>query len=110
MRISLIGMAGAGKSYWARKLQEHGFVRFCCDELIAEKLAPEFAKIGLENKNMGEWMGFPHGLHYKEREQRYLELEQAVVEDILSYLEREAGERDVVVDTTGSFIYLEKHF
>ena len=41
MRLSLIGMAGAGKSFWSGRLGLKGFNVFCCDELIAEKLGSE---------------------------------------------------------------------
>ncbi len=110
MRISLIGMAGAGKSYWARKLEEHGFTRFCCDEMIARRLAPELDRMGPGRKSVADWMGFPHEARYKERERRYLELEQEVVKEIVLYLDREAREDkcDVVVDTTGSFMYIDE--
>lgn len=106
MRVSLIGMAGSGKSYWSLKLAEHGFSRFCCDELIAEKLAPELA--GSERRmTMGEWMGFPYERGYEEREARYLALERETMAEIIAYLEdhEDSPHENIVVDTTGSVIY-----
>jgi shikimate kinase len=107
MRLSFIGMSGSGKSYWSAKLAQRGYRHFCCDALIAVKLAPEL--IGPDESRMksGEWMGFPYQPQYAEREARYLACEMAVLEDILDCLERETSdcEGNVVVDTTGSVIY-----
>jgi len=107
MRLSLIGMAGAGKSYWSRKLEEYGFKRFCCDDMIAEKLASELKNPDGTLKSVAEWMGFPYDAGYENRESQYLALEAEVLQEIMEYLER--GEADlqenVVVDTTGSVIY-----
>jgi shikimate kinase len=107
MRVSLIGMAGSGKSYWSRRLAEHGFTRFCCDELIAEKLAPELAGTGSRPLTMGEWMGFPYEAGYEDREARYLVLEKEMMAEIISYLEGHEDNpgENIVVDTTGSVIY-----
>ncbi|MFL2772199.1 MAG: hypothetical protein ACJ0DH_01235 [bacterium] len=38
MRLSLIGMSGAGKSYWAKRMQSQGYRSIICDNLIAEQL------------------------------------------------------------------------
>ena len=107
MRVSLIGMAGSGKSYWSLKLAEHGFTRFCCDELIAEKLAPELAGSGSRTMTMGDWMGFPFEKGYEDRAARYLALEREVVAGIITYLEDHENNpnENLVVDTTGSVIY-----
>jgi shikimate kinase len=107
MRLSLIGMSGSGKSYWSARLAECGFRHFCCDALIAARLAPELIRLDESRITMGEWMGFPYESHYADREARYLACEVAVLEGILARLEREAGDpqEDVVVDTTGSVIY-----
>jgi shikimate kinase len=107
MRLSFIGMSGSGKSYWSARLAQRGYRHFCCDALIATKLASELIKPDESRMTMGEWMGFPYQLQYTEREARYLASEMAVLEDILGCLEREAGdcEGNVVVDTTGSVIY-----
>ena len=107
MRLSLIGMAGTGKSYWANKLAEHGFKLFCCDDLISKKLAPLLKRPDGTTMIMGEWMGFPFHKGYKERESKYLHLEIEVLNEILDYLEDHGNnlDEDVVVDTTGSVIY-----
>ena len=107
MRLSLIGMAGAGKSYWANRLAQQGFRCFCCDDLIAKKLAPMLKRYDGTAMGMGEWMGFPFQDGYKKREYRYLSLEIEVLSDILKYLESRVdnAQENIVVDTTGSVVY-----
>ena len=107
MRLSLIGMAGSGKSYWSMKLVEHGFRRFCCDDLIAAKLDPELTRPDRTTMELGQWMGFPYEPHYRERESKYLAYEIEVLTEILEYLESRKSnpEEKIVLDTTGSVIY-----
>lgn len=107
IRLSLIGMAGIGKSYWAMKLEAQGFRRFCCDDLIEEKLGPELIRPNGTTMSMGEWMGFPFHEGYREREHTYLTHEIEVLNEVLDYLgdpERNPDE-NIVVDTSGSVIY-----
>ncbi len=107
MRLTLIGMAGTGKSFWSRKLFEKGFKRFSCDDMIEAKLSAELRDSDGSSVTMGEWMGFPHMSHYQEKEAKYLACEKEVVQDILGHLEK-AGPKareDIVVDTAGSVIY-----
>jgi len=108
MRLSLIGMAGSGKTHWSGKLEARGFRRFCCDDMIAEKLAPKLKKPGGTCMSVADWMGFPYEARYKDREDRYLSLEAEVLHEIIDYLEREKGrpQENIVVDTTGSVIYM----
>ena len=107
MRLSLIGMAGSGKSYWSRRLSRQGFTRFCCDDMIAEKLAPELKRPDRGTMKVNEWMGFPYEPYYEEHESRYLAYEIEVMSEILGYLEhpRDTREQNIVIDTTGSVIY-----
>jgi shikimate kinase len=107
MRLSLIGMAGSGKSYWSRKLSSQGFIRFCCDDVIADKLALELKRPDGKTMSVSEWMGFPYEPYYAERESRYLACEIEVMREILKYLEHpnNIGEQNIVIDTTGSVIY-----
>jgi len=44
MTISLVGMSGTGKTYWSKQLESKGFKRFCCDDLIGEKLGTVLKK------------------------------------------------------------------
>jgi shikimate kinase len=107
MRISLIGMTGTGKSYWSKRLAKEGFKRISCDDLIAEKLAPEINQYNDSIKSLGEWMGRPYEARYKERAARYLELEKAMLLEIIASLDnaQDPSNENVVIDTTGSVIY-----
>jgi shikimate kinase len=106
-RLSLIGMAGIGKSYWSMRLEAHGYRRFCCDDLIAEKLGKALIRSDGTTMSMGEWMGFPFNEGYREREHTYLTYEIEVLNEVLDYLEHPERNPDenIVVDTTGSVIY-----
>lgn len=89
------------------KLVEHGFRRFCCDDLIATKLDPELTRPDGTTMELGHWMGFPYEPHYRECEFKYLACEIEVLTEILDYLESRNSnpEEKIVVDTTGSVIY-----
>lgn len=101
-------MSGTGKSTWSAKLAERGFRRFCCDEMITARLAPELVRPDGNAMTVGEWMGFPYEPHYEERESRYLMYEREVLDEICACLDdtKTDPEENVVVDTTGSVIYV----
>ncbi|MGC9963969.1 MAG: hypothetical protein ABSE08_01020 [Syntrophobacteraceae bacterium] len=109
MLLSVIGMSGSGKSYWAEKLSRRGFRRFCLDSLIAQKIS---AKLGREDGSLmtlGEWMGFPFQDGYQGREDLYLSAEKQLMTEVLDWIEENAcagSDENVVVDTTGSVIYV----
>jgi shikimate kinase len=107
MRLSLIGMSGCGKSHWSKEFAEHGFERFCCDDLITEKLTAVLARPDGTIMELGEWMGLPYESHYENREATYLAYEREVLMEICQHLESEDDNTDknVIVDTTGSVIY-----
>lgn len=104
MVIGLIGMSGVGKSSWAARLAQGGFTTYDCDELIAERLRAEHGADTVSVYDIGRWMGFPYESRYAERERIYLEYEHAVLADII---ERVDPQLDVVVDMTGSVVYLD---
>ena len=108
LKISLIGMSNAGKTYWSQKLAaEAGFVRIPCDDLIEQRLGPYLQEQGYAGiEAVSEWMGQPYEARYPANSRRYLECENAVMQEVLRRLEREPG--NVVVDTTGSVIYTER--
>lgn len=110
MHLSLTGMSGSGKSFWSARLAQHGFTCFCCDDRIAEKLAPFLDGEGDTIARLGRWMGFPFQPGYEEREVRYLLLERETVEEALRVLNcnPDSGADDVVIDTTGSVVYMEE--
>ena len=107
--LALIGMSGAGKSYWSKKMEEKGYRWYNCDEMIAERLGPELPGKGNTTLNLANWMGQPFSEGYIKAEKLYLELEEAVVEHICDKLVQATENEPVVVDTTGSLIYLQKN-
>ena len=108
MQLTFIGMSGCGKSHWSKALVPQGFKRFSCDELIAGKLSACLRNQDGIELELGEWMGFPFHPGYQDREKRYLEVEEEVVGDLVRDFESGRLDRsmDIVVDSTGSLIYL----
>ena len=107
VNLALIGMSGAGKSYWSKKMEKSGFRRYSCDNLIAERLGSELGNKGKSTLNLAKWMGAPYSDGYLEAESLYLKLEEEVLTFICNELENSSlQDEPVVVDTTGSLIYL----
>jgi len=107
MHLSLIGMSGSGKSYWTKKLSEHGFHTFHCDDLIESKLSDELMETDGAMRSVGEWMGFPFDAGYRERESKYLSFEKKILGEVFDFLKRSKAHSNgkFVIDTTGSVIY-----
>ena len=105
MIVSLIGMSNCGKSYWSKKLEgEHGFTRLCCDDMIADQLSDVLPDVQIQDMDaFAAWMGMPHEFGYAEREAAYLAGEQGALQNIIESIDES---KDVVIDTTGSVIYL----
>src|SRR5882724_5268257 len=109
LRIALIGMSGAGKTFWSRCIAESGISAISCDDRIEEKLARRLASGGYSGINgVAAWMGWPDSTTYAERESQYLAEEIATLEEILGDLERNP-QQSLVLDTTGSVIYAGNH-
>jgi hypothetical protein len=109
LRIALIGMSGAGKTFWSRRIAESGFPAISCDDRIEEKLVRRLASGGYSGINgVAAWMGWPDSATYAERESQYLAEEIAALHEILSDLERKR-QQSLVLDTTGSVIYAGNH-
>lgn len=106
MRLALIGMSGTGKSHWSHRLAQIGFQRIGCDDRIAAWLAREVGAPPDHYFNMGQWMGFPHDPHYRARADRYLAIEIEIMHQITADLAAGQPAGDVVIDTTGSVIYV----
>ena len=106
MIITLIGMSGTGKSYWSKKLEEAGYKRFGCDDLITDKLAKKFNPAGETPFDMHQWVGYPDEETYTEHAQIYLQTEEEIMNNILDYVENAPGDEDIVIDSTGSVIYM----
>ena len=107
MHLSLIGMSGVGKSHWARLIESHGYRRIICDELIARQLGPLINPEEKSTLELASWMGNPYQSGYAEAQSKYLALETEVVTNICDELEEKTiTNARVIVDTTGSLIYL----
>ncbi|MBZ5528514.1 MAG: hypothetical protein LAN71_11515 [Acidobacteriia bacterium] len=109
LRLALIGMSGAGKSFWTRKLAAQGSPALSCDDLIEQRLQPLLAAGGYQGiGGVAAWMGWPDSPHYAEREAQYLQEEIAVLSEVLDDLSRDA-QKPLVLDTTGSVIHAGNH-
>jgi shikimate kinase len=109
LRLALIGMSGAGKSHWTKNLAALGCPTVCCDDEIEARLAPVLKTGGYSGINgVAAWMGWPDSPTYSERESRYLSDEIAVLDEVLSRLEKDS-QRDLILDTTGSVIATGNH-
>jgi len=106
MHLGFIGMAGAGKSYWATKFADAGFTCFHCDDLIAAHLRTELGAPLLTMHDVGEWMGMPYDQGFPEREEKYLHYEREVLQTLTTMLSNQENDRrKFVIDMTGSAIY-----
>jgi shikimate kinase len=109
LRLALVGMSGAGKTFWSRRIAETGVPAISCDDRIEEKLAPKLKAGGFAGINgVAAWMGWPDSATYTDREAQYLAQETATLDEILNGLERDRA-RSLVLDTTGSVIYTGNH-
>ncbi len=109
LRLALIGMSGAGKSFWTRQLAGAGVTAVSCDDVIEERLAPRLQAGGYAGINgVAAWMGWPDSQTYAEREAEYLQEEIAALSEILSELDKDRA-KSLVLDTTGSVIYAGNH-
>lgn len=105
IKLSLIGMSGAGKSFWAQKLAAAGFRAVGVDDRIEEKLERELSSGGHRGiGGVAAWMGWPNEPAYRERERKYLDCEIASMNEALDEMEAR-GADGVVLDTTGSVVY-----
>jgi hypothetical protein len=105
LRLALVGMSGAGKSYWAKRLAAENIPTTSCDDQIEARLRrtlQEGAFHGIHG--VAAWMGWPDSPTYAERESQYLAEEIASLDEVLTSLEQDP-QRELVLDTTGSVIY-----
>lgn len=105
LRLALIGMSGAGKTFWTKKLAAEGWPAVSCDDRIEEKLRSRLAAGGYAGINgVAAWMGWPDSATYAEREAQYLAEEIGTLGEVLTDLDQHP-EKQLVLDTTGSVIY-----
>jgi shikimate kinase len=106
LRLALVGMSGAGKTFWAKKLEASSYAAISCDDRIELKLAGRLAAGGYRGINgVAAWMGWPDSATYAARESDYLVEEIHALDEILTELEHQPG-KSLVLDTTGSVIYV----
>ena len=99
LAFAFIGMSGVGKTHQAKQFISLGFRYISCDDLIAPRIS---SMTKLRNvTDVGIWMGQPYSKGYRERERRFLELEEEVTREALGNIKE-----NTVIDTTGSVIYL----
>jgi hypothetical protein len=109
LRLALIGMSGAGKTFWARRVAESGVRAISCDDRIEEKLARRLGAGGYAGINgVAAWMGWPDSATYAVREAEYLREEISTLDEILTELEANP-QQSLILDTTGSVIYAGNH-
>ena len=105
LRLALIGMSGAGKTYWTKRLASAGYPAISCDDKIEARLASTLKGGGFTGINgVAAWMGWPDRESYAERESQYLVEEIFVLDEVLTDLEKNPA-RELVLDTTGSVIH-----
>jgi len=109
LRLALIGMSGAGKSFWTKHLAALGFPAISCDDQIEARLASDLQAGGFSGiSGMAAWMGWPDRSTYAERESQYLAEETATLDEVLTGLEKNPHS-ELILDTTGSVIYCGNH-
>lgn len=98
LRVAFVGMSNVGKSYRSKVLRDEcGFDWYQVDKEIIKSLG--FA----EMEEIAQWLGLPDSETYGERERAYLDSEAKHTK--VDFLDTD---RNLVFDTTGSVIYLEK--
>jgi len=109
LRLAFIGMSGTGKSFWTKQLAAAGYPAVSCDDRIEQRLAQRLEAGGYTGINgVAAWMGWPDSATYAEREADYLSQEIAVLDEVLSNVER-VPEHSLILDTTGSVIHAGNH-
>ena len=105
LRVALIGMSGAGKTFWTKKLAASQYPTISCDDRIEQKLGSRLALGGYSGiQGVAAWLGWPDSAAYAQRESEYLAEEIHTLDEILTELEKQP-EQSLVLDTTGSVIY-----
>jgi shikimate kinase len=105
LRLALIGMSGAGKTFWSKRLAQTGPPAVSCDDRIEQRLGARLEGGGYAGiKGVASWMGWPDSPTYAEREAEYLAEEIRTLDEVLTELEKDRS-RELILDTTGSVIY-----
>jgi hypothetical protein len=106
LRLALIGMSGAGKTYWTKLLSAAHYPVISSDDQIEQRLAPILQQGGFHGINgVAAWMGWPDSPTYAERESQYLSAEISSVGEVLTGLEKNP-QSELILDTSGSVIHV----
>src|SRR5215467_3656614 len=82
LRLALVGMSGAGKSFWTRQIAATGVPAISCDDVIEAKLASRLKLGGFAGINgVAAWMGWPDSPMYDERGAEDLKEEMAALDE-----------------------------
>ena len=105
LHVSLIGMSNVGKTRRAKSLAADpslNFIWVCGDDLVEAKLKPFLEGEGFKGVDgVAAWMGQPYEARYPETQQLFLKFEESAMAEIDFSIDK-----NIVVDTTGSVIYL----
>src|SRR5260370_14324029 len=100
LRLALIGMSGAGKTFWTKKLAASRYPAVSCDDRIEQKLAPRLAAGGYAGINgVAAWMGWPDSATYAQRESKYLAREIHTVDEIFTGLRKQPQKTPLLHNT-----------
>lgn len=107
--LSFVGMSNIGKTYWSKKLHNINFRHFSCDDLIEAKLGPILNELGYTGiEDVSRWMGQPYDQRFETNQQKYLSLEQEVMEDIFTQA-MNGKKQNTIIDTTGSVVHTNRN-
>jgi len=96
LRLAFVGMSNVGKSFRASELSKFDdFMNISVDDLIGAAMQLD------DMSELSDWMGYPYEEKFKGREQEYLQQEEKITTNVDVNLNK-----NIVLDTTGSFIYL----
>lgn len=105
LRLALIGMSGAGKTFWTARLAAE-YPTISADDQIESRLAGMLESGGFRGINgVAAWMGWPDSPTYAEHESQYLAEEIASIDDVLNQLEKDRSS-ELILDTSGSVIHI----
>lgn len=108
MIITLVGFSGCGKSELAKKIAAApGWRSFVCDSMIEEALESVLPAEAHGTLRLAHWLGQPTAPGFRERQKMYSDAEANAVQTVCDALESTSPEENLVVDSTGSVVYLD---
>jgi len=98
LRLAFIGMSNIGKSFRSEELKkEKGFLCKSIDDDINKKLNHK------TEEDTAKWLNFPYSAGFAKRQKKYLQIEDSLTKKI-----QIPKNKNFLLDTTGSAIYLDK--